>query len=221
MDAALQSLSLISAGQTEEAVKVVTAIENIDPNPQLIFLRGFLEKKHGREANSIDSFSRALSESRESTVWQPFAFNEDEPIEQIIRLYLKQNQPRAALKLATQDAGLETKERAAEAKENQPDGVGIDESEAEAKRYQTLRARVAFRQRNARADLLELLSGAAEQIGDLTRAMELEKARLDFLFKGADKETAKTRVERLRKMQQQTESKPKPELVIDQRLVGL
>jgi hypoxanthine-guanine phosphoribosyltransferase len=125
------------------------------------------------------------------------------------------------LKLATQDAGLETKERAAEAKENQPDGVGIDESEAEAKRYQTLRARVAFRQRNARADLLELLSGAAEQIGDLTRAMELEKARLDFLFKGADKETAKTRVERLRKMQQQTESKPKPELVIDQRLVGL
>jgi hypothetical protein len=76
------------------------------------------------------------------------------------------------------------------------------------------------RQRNARAELLELLSTAAEQIGDLTRAADLEKARLDFLVKAADKETAKTRVERLRKMQHQTESKPQPELVIDQGLVG-
>jgi hypothetical protein len=68
--------------------------------------------------------------------------------------------------------------------------------------------------------LLELLSTAGEQIGDLNRAAELEKARLDFLVKAADKETAKTRVERLRKMQHQIESKPKPALVIDQRLVG-
>src|ERR1043166_2656587 len=87
-------------------------------------------------------------------------------------------------------------------------------------RYQTLRARTAVRQRNARAELLELLSTAAEQIGDLSRAAELEKARLDFLVKTADKETAKTRIERLRKMQHQTDSKRKPELVIDQRLVS-
>jgi cellulose synthase operon protein C len=220
MDVALQSLSLVSAGQIEEAVKVVASIESTNLNPQLSFLRGFLEKKQGREANSIDSFARALSASRELAVWQPFAFNEDEPREQIIRLYLKQNQPRAALTLATQDPGLQTKESAAEAGESQPDRVVIDGSEGEAKRYQTLRAHAAVRQRNARADLLELLSTAAEQIGDLNRAAELEKARLDFLVKAADKETAKTRVERLRKMQHQIESKPKPALVIDQRLVG-
>lgn len=221
MDAALQSLSLASAGHMEEAVKVVVEIESPDPNPRLSFLRGFLEKKQGREANSIDSFARALSASRESTVWQPFAFNEDEPREQIIRLYLKQNQPRAALKLAAPAPGLQAKESAAaEADEGRPDKVEIDESEGEAKRYRTLRARTALRQRSARADLLELLSAAAEQIGDLNRAAELEKARLDFLVKAADKQTAKSRVERLREMLRQVESKPKPSLVIDQRLVG-
>ncbi|HYV24043.1 MAG TPA: tetratricopeptide repeat protein, partial [Pyrinomonadaceae bacterium] len=125
MDTALQSFLLASAGQYEEAVKVVAAIESTDPNPQLSFLRGSLERKQGREANSIDSFATALSASRESTVWQPFAFNEDEPREQIVRLYLKQNQPRAALKLATQDPGLQTKGSAAEAGES-PDRVGLD-----------------------------------------------------------------------------------------------
>jgi hypothetical protein len=218
MEAALQSLSLVSVGQIEEAVKIVAAIESTDPNPQLIFLRGFLEKRQGREANSIDSFVMALSTGRESTGWQPFAFNEDGPREQIIRLYLKQNQPRAALKLATQEPGLQTKESAPG--ESQTDKVLLDESEAAAKRYQTLHARTAVRQRNARADLLELLSSAAEQIGDLNRAADLEKARLDLLMTSADKETAKTRVERLRRMQHQIESQPKPALVIDQRLVG-
>jgi len=220
MDAAVQSLSLESAGRIEEAVKIVAAIESTDPNPQLSFLRGFLEKKQGHEANSIDSFARALSASRESTLWQPFAFKEDEPLEQIIRLYLKQNQPRAALKLAERTTALQTKGSAAESGESKTDKVEADDSEAEAKRYQTLRARAALRQRNARAELLELLSTAAEQIGDLNRAAELEQARMDFLVKATDKDMAKTRLDRLRKMRREIESKPKPALVIDQRLVG-
>jgi hypothetical protein len=220
MDAALQSFSLASAGQIEEAVKVVAAIESTDPNPQLTFLRGVLEKKEGREANSLDSFTRALMASRDSKVWQPSAVNEDEPLEQIIRLYLKQSQPRAALKLATHEPGLQTKQRADETGESEPHEVGIDESENEAKRYQTLRARTTMRRRDARAELLELLSASAEQIGDLNRAAELEKARLDFLVKAADKQTAKSRVERLQKAQRQVDSRPKPSLVIDQRLVA-
>jgi len=215
MDAALQSLSLAFAGQMDEAVKVVVAIESTDPNPYLSFLRGSLEKKQGHEANSLDCFTRALIASRESTVWQPFAFNEDEPLEQIIRLYLNQNQPRAALKLAERTTALQMKDSAAESVQ-----LEIDESGVEAKQYQTLRARATMRQRNARAELLELLSAAAEQIGDLNRAAELEKARLDFLVKVADKQTAKSRVERLREMLRKAERQPKPSLVIDQRLVG-
>jgi hypothetical protein len=215
MDAALQSLSLTSAGQIDAAVKVVVAIESTNPNPYLSFLRGFLEKKQGHEANSLDSFTRALIASRESTVWQPFTFNEDEPLEQIIRLYLNQNQPRAALKLAERTTALQAKDGAAESVQ-----LEIDESGVEAKQYQTLRAQAAMRQRSARAELLGLLSAAAEQIGDLNRAAELEKARLDFLVKAADKQTAKSRVERLREMQRQVQPQPKPSLVIDQKLVG-
>jgi len=220
MDAALQSLSLTSAGQIDEAVKVVVAIDSIDPNSYLGFLRGYLEKKQGHEANSLDSFTRALIARRESSVWQAFSLTEDEPFEQIIRLYLKQNQPRAALKLAERAAFLQTKESAAESVESKLDKVEIDESAVEEKKYQTLGARAAVRQRNARAELLELLSAAAEQIGDLNRAAELEKARLDFLVKVADKQTAKSRVERLREMLRRVERQPKPSLVIDQRLVG-
>ncbi|HXI74101.1 MAG TPA: tetratricopeptide repeat protein, partial [Pyrinomonadaceae bacterium] len=220
MDAALQSLSLASAGRIDEAVKVVVAIESVAPNPYLSFLRGLLEKKQGRESSSLDSFTRAIVASHESTLWQPFAFNEDEPLEQIIRLYLQQKQSRAALKLAERMTALQTNDSVAEYRESQPDKVAIDESEGETKRYQTLRARAALRQRNARADLLEMLSAAAEQIGDLIRAAELEQARMDFLVKAADKDTAKRRLDQLRKMQHQIESKPKPALVIDQRLVG-
>jgi tetratricopeptide (TPR) repeat protein len=219
MEVALQSLSLASTGQTDEAIKLVLATENTNPNPYLRFLRAFLEKKEGRDADSLDSFTRALTASRESTVWQPFAFSDDEPFEQIIRIYLKQNQPRAALRLAERATALQTKERAAESVESKLDKVEIDQS-GEAKKYWTLGARAAVRQRNARAELLELLSAAAEHIGDLKRAAELEKARLDFLVMAADKETAKSRLERLREMLRQVERQPKPSLVIDQRLVG-
>jgi hypothetical protein len=115
---------------------------------------------------------------------------------------------------------LQTKDSAAESVEDKPDDFAIDDSGVEATRYQTLGARGAMRQKNARAELLELLSAAAEQIGDLSRAAELEEARLDFLVKAADKQTAKSRVDRLREMLRKVERLPKPSLVIDQRLVG-
>ena len=170
-------------------------------------------------ADSLNSFTRALTSSNESSVWQAFAFSEDEPSEQIIRLYLKQNQPRAALKLAERAATLQPKVSAAESGESKLGKIETDESGVEESKYQTLRARAAMRQRSARADLLELLSVAAEQIGDLNRAADLEKARLDFLVRAAGKQTAKSRLERLREMQRQVERQPKPSLVIDQRLV--
>ncbi len=220
MEVALQSLSLASTGRTDEAIKIVLATENTNPNPYLRFLRAFLEKKEGRDADSLDSFTRARTSSRESSVWQPFAFSEDEPLEQIVRLYLKQNQPRAALKLAERATALQPKASAAEPAESKPGKVETDESGVEESKYQTLRVRAAMRQRSARAELLGLLSAAAEQIGDLNRATELEKAKLVFLVKIADKQTAELRLERLREMQRKVERQPKPSLVIDQRLVG-
>jgi Flp pilus assembly protein TadD len=220
MDVALQSLFLASTNQFEEAIKIVAATENADPNCYLRFLRASLEKRSGREPDSLNTFTRVLTSSRESSVGQAFGFSEDEPLEQVIRLYLKQSQPRAALKLAEQVTALQTKESEAKS-ESKEETVQAEESSTEAKKYQTLRTRAIVRQRNARVELLELLSVAAEQIEDLRRATELEEARLRLLMTVADKRTAKLRLERLHEMQRTIARQPKPSLVIDQRLVSL
>ncbi|HEY8188195.1 MAG TPA: hypothetical protein VIF64_19155, partial [Pyrinomonadaceae bacterium] len=170
--------------------------------------------------DSLNTFTRVLTSSRESSVGQAFGFSEDEPLEQVIRLYLKQSQPRAALKLAEQVTALQTKESEAKS-ESKEETVQAEESSTEAKKYQTLRTRAIVRQRNARVELLELLSVAAEQIEDLRRATELEEARLRLLMTVADKRTAKLRLERLHEMQRTIARQPKPSLVIDQRLVSL
>src|ERR1044072_9817017 len=88
MSVALESLSLNSA------------TENDVPNAYLSSLRAIIEKRAGNNAESRNSFTRALVESRDSTAWKAFAFVGDEPLEQLVALYLKDNQPEAALKLA-------------------------------------------------------------------------------------------------------------------------
>src|SRR4029077_5429995 len=174
MEIALQSLSL-SRTQADESLKLVGTITNTNPNPQLLFLRGVLEKQ-GHENDSLRSFTNALIASSDASVWQPFGFSEAEPIEQIIRYYLKQQQPRAALKLAERDITLQRKATANPTE----DETRIESAQADLpkRKYQTLAARAAERKENARTELLELLSVAAEQIGDLDRAAELETTRL-------------------------------------------
>lgn len=219
MSVALKSLSLSYAGQTDEALKLVDASATTNPNPYLRFLRACLQKKQGREVDSLNSFANALIARGDTAVWRAFSFSEDEPWEQIMRLYLKQNQPRAALKLAERANTLQP--LGAESSEGHQPRVEIEEPRVQQKKYRTLAARTAERQESARAELLELLSAAAEQIGELNRATELEKARLAFLARVADKQTAQSRLERLREMQRQVERQPKPALVVDQKLVGV
>ena len=218
MEVALQSLSNSANGPAAESLKPVVAATRADPNPQLLFLRAVLEKQPGKENDSLASFTNALIATSDASVWQPFGFKEDGPLEQIIRLYLKQNQPRAALKLAERATTLQRKATADSTEDNETQ-VEIAPPVAPEKKYQTLSARAAARQENARAELLELLSVAAEQIGDLNRAAELETTRIVFLVKTADKQTAQLRLDRLREMQRKVERERKPSLVIDQKLV--
>ena len=216
MEIALQSLS-ISTTQPDESLKLVVTITNTNPNPQLWFLRGVLEKQ-GHENDSLRSFTNALIATNDASVWQPFGFSEDEPTEQIIRLYLKQQQPRAALKLAERATTLQ-RQGAAEPSEDEA-RVETDQMDAPEKKYRTLGARAAERKENARAELLELLSVAAEQIGDLNRAAELETNRIAFLAQERDRQTAQLRLGRLREAQRKVERERKPTFVIDQKLVS-
>ena len=221
MAVALHSLSLLSAGHPDESIKLVVATENTNPSAQLRFLRAILEKQQGHEADSLNSFTNALILSGGASVWQAFGFSEDEPLQQIIRLSLKLNRPRAALKLAERDTTLQRKESAAQSTDDREVTVEVAGPEVQEKKYQTLGARASKRQENARAELLELLSAAAEQIGDLNRAAELEKTRIAFLARVADKRAAQSRLERLREMQREAEQERRPSLVIDQKLVSV
>jgi cellulose synthase operon protein C len=233
MEVALHSLALSSSGQADESLKLIVATAKTDPNPQLWFLRGVLEKQQGNDNSSLASFTSALIAANDSSAWQAFVFSEDEPLEQIIRLYLKQNQPHAALKLAERVKALQGKSTTTEANEDKEARLETDQprdpqqgSPAEAvpdarkNKYQTLSERAAERQEDARAELLDLLSQAAEQIGELNRAAELATTRIAFLRQAADKQAARLRVDRLRETLRKTERERKPLFVVDLKLVS-
>jgi len=177
MSVALESLSQNS---------VVAGAEEVAPNAYLRSLRAIIEKKAGLNEESRASFSRALIESNDSAPWQSFAFLEDEPLEQLVALYLKENQPVAALKVAERVASF------------QPNKDSAVQAEATASRYQTLHQRAEERRRASHVNLLELLSIAAEQLGDLNRAYELEQLRLALLSKQSDRDLALARLDHLR-----------------------
>jgi tetratricopeptide (TPR) repeat protein len=195
MNVALESLSLAS----------VKPLANDVPNAYLSSLRAIIEKRAGNNAESRDNFTRALVESRESAAWMAFAFVEDEPLEQLVALYLKENQPGAALKLAERVAAFQPRNSAAQ--------------EATAARYQTLQQRADERRRASHVNILELLSSAAEQLGDLKRAEELEQLRLALLSKQPDRDLSQARLDHLREVRSGAQPR-KLSLVIDQRLVG-
>jgi len=189
MSVALESLSLVSASQFGEAVKLLAGPENGAPNAYLRSLQGVIERKAGSIRESRKSFTRALVESNETTPWQSFAFLEDEPLEQIVALYLKENQPRAALKTAERVAAF------------QPNKNSAAQAEATSAQYQTLHQRADERRRTSHVNLLGLLSVAAEQLGDLNRAYELEQLRLALLIKQTDRDRAEARLNHLRELQ--------------------
>ena len=210
MSVALEALSLTSAGQFSEAEKVLAGPENRAPNAYLRSLQAIIEKKAGRDAESQNSFTRALVESHEAGPWQSFAFIEDEPLEQIVALYLKENQPGAALKTAA---------RVAVFRPNKDSAAQPEPAKTTAARYQTLAQRVGERRRTSCLNLLELLSIAAEQLGDLNRAYELEQLRVALLIKQTDRDLALARLNHLREVRDGAQPR-KLSLVIDQKLVG-
>jgi len=68
--------------------------------------------------------------------------------------------------------------------------------------------------------LLELLSVAAEELGDLNSAEQLEKARLDILTGIAEKKTAELRLLQLRQLRRKAERELNQPLVVDKGFVA-
>jgi hypothetical protein len=206
VNTALEALSLNAAGRSDEAVKVIAATETSLPNGYLGSLRAIVEKKVST-ADALDHFTRA---ARESAVSNSFGFVEDEPLEQIVALYLKQNQPRAALKVAELVPAFQANK----------DAVAPEMRTSTAQRYQTLRERADNRKRATSANLLALLSTAAEQIGDLNRAIALERLRLAVVDTLSERNATQARLDSLEQLQTTEGRRRKALFVVDQRLVA-
>jgi hypothetical protein len=232
MQTALEALSLASAGRTDEAIKLTSAMQAADPNPYLSFFGALLEKR-GRSADALSGFIRTLIAERDAKVAEAFPFEEN-PLRQIIRFYSAQGQPRAALLVAELDPSLkegstterdeseESDEEAESTGEAKPD-VTVDEDAGTSKdglRYQTLRERVAEREIQSRVELLGLLSAAAEQVGDFSRAVEFERVRLALLSVPAERQTAEARIHQLLSRRQENERRARVAYTVEQGFIG-
>jgi tetratricopeptide (TPR) repeat protein len=213
MNTALESLSLSAGGRTEEAIRLIKEAETNMPNEYLSSLHAILEKTNAGEA--LNSFSRALIAAREPRVSKSFGFVEDELLEQMIVMYLKQNQTRAALKVAEQVSAFQPNRNSIE----QQDGAGTDLRPL-LERYQTLRQRAENRKRTSRAHLLARLSTAAEQVGELNRALAFERLRLALVNSVSERNATQARVDHLEQLQSAAGRIRRVALVVDQKLVA-
>ncbi|HEX6717331.1 MAG TPA: hypothetical protein VF088_09470, partial [Pyrinomonadaceae bacterium] len=211
MNTALEALSLTAAGRADEAIKIVSAAEASMPNEYLSSLHAILEKRHASAAEALNSFTRAVPES---TASKSFGFVEDEPLEQIVVLYLKQNQPRAALKVAERVPAFQANKNSGETETTMPPLLETSP------RYQTLRERAEQRERATHANLLAMLSTAAEQLGDLNRAVELERLRLAAVTTVSERNATQTRLDHLEQLQSTAGRIRKVAFVVDQKPVG-
>jgi hypothetical protein len=218
MNTALEALSLNAAGRADEASKLITAAEMSLPNEHLSSLHAVVEKTNASEAGALNSFTRALIAAQEPTVSKSFGFAEDEPLEQIVTLYLKQNQSRAALKVAERIAAFQTNKKSLEPSEEA--GMGVQLLIDTHDRYQTLRDRAERRERTTHMNLLSMLSAAAEQLGDLNRAVELERLRLALVNTLAERNATQARLDHLQQLQSAAARMRRVSLVVDQKLVA-
>ena len=218
MNTALEVLSLNAAGRVDEATKLITGIETSRPNAYLNSLHAVLDRTKGSPADAVINFTRALIASKEPIVTKSFGFVEDEPMEQIVSLYLKLNQPRAALRVAERISAFQSDKKSVE--QEQEAGKESQLLLKTADRYQTLRERTESRQRTTHMNLLAMLSAAAEQLGDLNRAVEIERLRLALVGTLSERHATQARLDHLQQLQSSVARVRKESLVIDQRLVA-
>jgi tetratricopeptide (TPR) repeat protein len=271
MSVALEAVRLSNGGRAEEALKLLSNIETENPNPELEYFHALLLKRGGHDDAAFKGFVNALISNQDGQAAQAFAFNEDGPLPQLVRLYLSLGQPRAALKLAEQEPALKPEDvneneqpvkqdeslendestnddetakegetvkddEAVEDNETVKDDEAVKDDKAvvttqvaagpaktvhdERQAYLTLNARAEERRAQTRLSLLGLLSEAAEQTGDLDRALKLARGRLALLPEGALREAAALRLEHLLAVQRAQAGAKGLGFTVDQKLVA-
>ncbi|MDT5121343.1 MAG: hypothetical protein QOC96_825 [Acidobacteriota bacterium] len=226
MLAALDALSLSHTGHTDEAIKLIATMEAKDPNPYLIFFRALLEKRE-RNADALAAFIRTTIAGKDAKVSDAFPLEEN-PIRQMIRFYALDEEPRAALLVSELDPSL--KEGGGTARDENVDSASGSEQSVrvnsdasltkDVPRYLTLRERVGEREAQSRTELLHLLSEAAEKIGDLSRAIEFERARLKLLTASSEHQSSEARINQLLSRRKENSRREVVSYRVDQNLIA-
>jgi hypothetical protein len=234
----LAALSLSAPGRTNESVELFNTLEATNPNPYLNFFGALLERRR-RSGGELKGFVDTLVAGRDEPVSEAFGFAEESPLRQIIRFYAVKGQPRAALLASELDPALKesegtgrvedaaTDDDASDADDDVSDAgrktqeFDLQESAAhDGARYRTLRERAVERELESRRELLRLLSAAAEQIGDLNRAVEFETARLKLLTTTAERQSAQARIRQLLSLRQENSRRGMGAYNVDQSLIA-
>jgi hypothetical protein len=209
---ALEALAAAQRGQAKDAAKSVgDAAASIRSN-QLKLLQAVLLKRGGQERDALQSFVSSLMPVSDSAAMAAFSSGEDELRWQLVRLYAKQNQPRAALKLAEADERLRGSSTIGGEQTDQPPVAPL--------RLLPLAAQSAERQRQSRVELLALLSTAAEQTGEFDKAADFERTRLALLPKTDERQKAEARIEQLKAKQKEKANRKSIPLTVDDRLIA-
>ncbi|PYS85236.1 MAG: hypothetical protein DMF67_01685 [Acidobacteria bacterium] len=233
MSDALGARELQSEGRAGEAVDLLDRAAADDPNPLLEFFRGVVDEEAGRAENAARAFADASRSQSSADIATAFGADEDDAARELIHLQLSSSRPYAALKLASLDTEL-LKQPSGDDARGEEDAQRADTEHADTERvgesaraaqpasnYRTLKERAEARRAASEAELLGLLSVAAEQVRDFDKSIEFERARLSRLSDEGERDASAQRVARLRRLlREQRAGATPPPLVVDGTLVA-
>ncbi|MBV8856951.1 MAG: tetratricopeptide repeat protein [Acidobacteria bacterium] len=221
MSAALGARRVWAEGRAAEAAELLQRAAADDPNPLLEFFDGVLDAECGRKADAERAFASALRSQSGADISAAFGTERDSALRELIRLQLSSGRPDAALKLAALDTELvrqsSTEDGGTREEEEQEDAA---RGAPAAPSYGTLKERAAVRRAASEAELLGMLSAAAEQLEDFGRAAEFERARTGRLSDEGARAASRGRVARLEQLRKRRQGAGKPPLVVDRTLVA-
>lgn len=178
---ALKATSFYQNGQIDEAINL---LQENSFTFQLKYLKATFENNSGRAKQALKSFCE-ISESN-AEILEIFGFRDSSPIFQRINLYLKLGKSRAALDLAVKHDIL---------KSIQPPDLNYEKNQNSD--FKTLKRREIDLKFIQNRQMLDDLSKAAEEIGDISQAIEFEKAKSPFFNSDEERKVSLIRLETL------------------------
>ncbi|MEZ5425173.1 MAG: hypothetical protein R2747_02805 [Pyrinomonadaceae bacterium] len=203
---ALEAVRLSKAGDYEGAVRVLDNEKADYSAPQTDFLKGIIARNFGRDDFALNAFIAVQESGSENA--SGFEFTENRPVFQIIRLYLKNGQPEAALKLA---------ELAVVSQTNRNFAFDPGQNDSD---FSILPVRTSINRRNSYLELLELLSRAAEEKGYWQKALDFEGYKRELLFDQTGLNNLARRIEELNGKIKEHQDEPKIAFRVDEKVVS-